>query len=207
MRVRVKVCGLTRAEDAALVAELGADAVGLNFVTESPRCLDVGRAQAICRELPPFVARVGVVANASSADLRRLADEVQLDSFQFHGEESAEECAASPLPWYKAFRIGADFNQEQLAAYDARLHLLDAYCPDTRGGTGKLADWKVAAAVARKFPIVLAGGLGPENVVQAVEIVGPLAVDVNSAVESAVGIKDRDQLKLLFSRLARRGYR
>jgi phosphoribosylanthranilate isomerase len=130
-----------------------------------------------------------------------------VNQFQFHGEESPEECAASPLPWFKAFRIGPDFSLEMLERYDAPEHLLDAFHPSARGGTGGTADWSVAAEAAGRFRIMLAGGLDPENILAAVRTVRPAAVDVNSGVESAPGVKDHALLARLMARLAEGGYR
>ena len=130
-----------------------------------------------------------------------------MNQFQFHGEETPEECAASPLPWFKAFRMGEDFAVDALERYDAPAHLLDAFHPDVRGGSGRGADWSLAAQAARRFRIILAGGLGPENILSAVETVLPAAVDVNSGVESAPGVKDHALLARLMARLADGGYR
>jgi phosphoribosylanthranilate isomerase len=207
MRVRVKVCGITRVEDALAAAELGVDAVGFNFAEESPRCVEPATARSICDALPPLMTRVGVLVNASAATISLLAREAGVEQFQFHGEESPEECAASPLPWFKAFRVGPDFSLDTLERYQASAHLLDAFHPQARGGTGEPADWSVAAQAAGRFRIILAGGLGPDNILSAVESVGPTAVDVNSGVESAPGVKDHARLARLMSRLAEGGYR
>jgi len=207
MRVRVKVCGITCVEDALMAAELGVDAVGLNFVEESPRCVDLVTARAICLALPPLVNRVAVVVNPAPEAMRRLAREAGVDQFQFHGEESPEECAASPLPWFKAFRTGPTFSLDALERYAASAHLLDAFHPGARGGTGATADWSIAAQATGRFRIILAGGLGPENILPAVETVRPAAVDLNSGVESAPGVKDKALLKRCMARLADGGYR
>lgn len=207
MRIRVKVCGITRVEDALMAAELGVDAVGLNFVEESPRCVDLPTAQAICHALPPLVTRVAVVVDPNPEAMRTWARESGVNQFQFHGEESPEDCSASLLPWFKAFRLGPDFHVETLQRYLAPAHLLDAFHPTARGGTGVVADWTLAAQVARRFPIILAGGLNPENILSAVEAVRPVAVDLNSGVESAPGIKDSTLLAQCLARLTDGGYR
>jgi len=207
MRVRVKVCGITRVEDALAAAELGVDAVGLNFAPDSPRCVDRPTARAICDALPPLMSRVGVVVNPAGGALTLLARETGVERFQFHGEESPGECAAAPLPWFKAFRIGPGFSLDALERYHAPAHLLDAFHPQARGGTGQVADWDVAAQAACRFRIILAGGLGPDNILSAVDKVRPAAVDVNSGVESAPGVKDHEQLARLMARLADGGYR
>lgn len=207
MKVRVKVCGITRMEDAVAAAELGVEALGFNFAPESPRCISLATARAICDALPPQVDRVAVVVNPTPESLTRVAREAGVNQFQFHGEESPEECAASPLPWFKAFRIGPDFALDALERYDAPEHLLDAFHRSARGGTGDLADWSVAAQAARRFRIILAGGLDAENILAAVEAVRPVAVDVNSGVESAPGVKDHALLAQFIARLADGGYR
>ena len=207
MRVRVKVCGITRMQDALAAAELGVDAVGFNFAPESPRNVCLTSARAISDALPPQVNRVGVVVNLPTELLTAVARESGVNHFQFHGEESPEECAASPLPWFKAFRIGPGFALDALERYDAPEHLLDAFHHSARGGTGDLADWSVAAQAARRFRIILAGGLDPENILSAVETVKPVAVDVNSGVESAPGVKDHALLARFMARLTDGGYR
>ena len=207
MRVRVKVCGITRVQDAQAAAELGVDAVGFNFAVESPRYVCLTTARAISYALPPHVRRVAVVVNLPPGSLTAVAQEAGVNQFQFHGEESPEECAASPLPWVKAFRLGPDFALDALERYEAPEHLLDAFRQSARGGTGDLTDWSVAAQAARRFRIILAGGLDPENILSAVETVRPAAVDVNSGVESAPGVKDHALLARFMARLADGGYR
>ena len=201
MRLRVKVCGITRPEDGLAAAELGADAVGLVFAPGSPRQVDLATARAICRELPPFVARVGVVVNPEPDELARIAGETGIDWIQFHGEETPDRCQAATLPWLKAFRVGEGFELDALAPYATDLYLLDADQPDLRGGSGRTADWAVAARIARQVRVVLAGGLGPGNILEAVSRVHPYAVDLNSGVESAPGRKDRAALERVFAQL------
>jgi phosphoribosylanthranilate isomerase len=201
VRVRVKVCGITRAEDAAAAVEAGIDAIGLNFVDESPRRLRDDLAEPVAAAIPPFVARVGVFANAPVDRVRMLAAGLHLDAVQLHGEESPEECARMPVPWYKALRVASDFDPVILAAYGRPIFLLDA-AGVQRGGTGRTFDWSVARRCATYGRVILAGGLTPENVGEAIAAARPYAVDVNSGVETAPGIKDRERLRLFCERVA-----
>jgi len=201
VRVRIKVCGITRAEDATAAVEAGADAIGLNLVDESPRRLRDDRAEQVAAAIPPFVARVGVFANAPVDRVRLLAAGLHLDAAQLHGEESPEECARMPVPWYKAHRVASDFDPVILAAYGRPIFLLDA-AGSQRGGTGLTFDWSVARRCATYGRVSLAGGLTPENVGEAIAAARPYAVDVNSGVETAPGIKDRGRLRLFCERVA-----
>ena len=207
MTHRVKVCGITRVEDALAAAELGADAVGLIFVPESPRRVRPSLAAEIVQALPPFVTKVGVFVNELPERVNERVARVGLDCVQFHGEESPETCARSSAPWYKAFRVGEGFDLDRLRAYRSAYHLLDAYDPGRRGGTGMAMDWSIAAQAAREFRIILSGGLNPENAGEAVGRAGPRAIDVNSGVESRPGVKDHDAMARLFDGLRRAGYR
>ena len=207
MRVRVKICGITSVEDARAAADLGADAVGIILAPESPRCVPAALAAEIVRALPPFVQRVGVLVNESPERTASLAREIGLDLLQFHGEEEPETCARAPLPWYKAFRVGEGFDLARLDEYRGGLHLLDAHREGRRGGTGETFDWAVAAEAAQRHRIILSGGLGPDNVVAAVEAARPHAVDVNSGVESSPGVKAHAELARLFRELQIAGYR
>lgn len=201
MRVRVKVCGITRPEDAAAAVEAGADAIGLNFVDESPRRLRDDRAAEVAVAIPLFVARVGVFANAPVDLVSLLAAGLRLDAAQLHGEESPAECARLPVPWYKAHRVAADFDPVILSEYGRPIFLLDA-AGALRGGTGRTFDWSVARRCATYGRVILAGGLTPENVGEAIAAARPYAVDVNSGVETAPGVKDRDRLRLFCQRVA-----
>ena len=206
MTFRVKVCGITRPEDAEVAAELGADAIGINFVPDSPRCVSLGQAREIQAALPPDVHCVAVVASPTEAELQALAAEPNIDTVQFHGEETPAECRRSPLPWIKAFRTGEGFDVRCLAAYGEGPHLLDAWQPGVRGGTGQQADWDAAAEAARHYQVILAGGIGPHNAQDAIAAVQPHGLDVNSGVETAPGIKDAVKLESLFDRLRDAGF-
>ena len=196
MRTRVKICGITREQDAAAAVEQGADAIGLVFYPASPRHVTVERAAAICRELPPFVTSVALFVNAPADEIARVVDEVGVDLLQFHGQECADYCAQHRRPWIRAIRMKpeTDVLAEQRAFAAARGLLLDAYRPGVPGGTGETFDWaRIPTGLASQ--IVLAGGLNPANVAAAVRSVRPYAVDVSGGVEVEKGIKDPDKIK------------
>ena len=207
---RVKICGVTRLEDARLAIELGADALGFNFYEKSPRCLAPADAWKILRKLPALVSTVGVFVNWESASIIALAKSLRLSAVQLHGDESAAisaECARH-FPVIKAFRTESKFQFTQFREHNvAASFLLDAATAKTKsenyGGTGRLADWKIAKRAAKKYPILLAGGLAPENVAQAILTVHSYAVDVASGVESSPGKKDPAKLRAFFAEVSR----
>lgn len=194
-RVRVKFCGITRIEDAVAAARFGVDAIGLVFHPPSPRVVNAEQAAAICAALPPFVASVGLFVDADAARIESILARVPLDLLQFHGEEPPEVCRRFGRPYIKALRV-RDPRQVagQAGAYtDARGLLLDSYDRDRPGGTGQIWDW-AQLALAAGPPIVLAGGLTPDNVGAAIALVRPYAVDVSSGIESRKGIKDPERM-------------
>jgi phosphoribosylanthranilate isomerase len=195
--VKVKICGITNVEDAMAAVEAGADALGFVFAEEARsrnRHITPEEAQHIIAQLPPFVTTVGVCVNMPLVELVHVLSFV--DIIQFHGEEMPEALAPLPHLAIKAFRAGPDFRVEDMAAYPARAYLIDAYDPLARGGTGKTCDWTVArAAVETGRPIILAGGLTPENVAEAVRAVRPYAVDTSGGVEAEPGKKDHDKVR------------
>ena len=201
MRVRVKLCGVTRLEDVLLGIELGVDALGFNFVPGSPRRVLPEAARDLAAAVPPFVARVGVFVDEPPAALERTARMAGLTCLQLHGDESPEVCEAMPLPWYKVFRVGPDFTPPSVERYRSTACLLDAWAEDRRGGTGSVFDWKVARRLPAGMRVIVAGGLTPENVQEAIAAAAPYAVDVNSGVESAPGRKDRGLLSLFMQRV------
>lgn len=191
MRTRIKVCGITRAEDARVAAELGADAIGLVFYAPSPRNLSPDAARAIISAVPPFVTIVGLFVDPAQDFVEAVLQRCSLGLLQFHGDEAAEFCRRFRLPYVKAARVRADADLVQyLARYDdAQGWLLDAYHDSLYGGTGETFDWKLIPRDLDK-PVILSGGLTPDNVGAAVRLVRPWAVDVSSGVEAAKGIKD-----------------
>ena len=208
--VRVKICGITRLEDARLAIALGAHALGFNFYEKSPRCLSPSEAWNILRKLPALTNTVGVFVNWDDSSAIALAKSLRLSAVQLHGEESeviAARCAKF-FPVIKAFRTTPKFSVAELRRYSvASSFLLDA-APPTEGsaiygGTGQLANWKAAAAAAKKFPVILAGGLNSENVGEAIVTVRPYAVDVATGVESRPGKKDPAKLRAFFAEVTR----
>lgn len=192
MRTRIKVCGITRREDALAAAEAGVDAIGLVFYPPSPRHVEPAKAAAIVAGLPPFVTTVGLFVNADSETIAGVVEQVGIDLIQFHGNECPDYCASHRRPWIRAVRMKDDLDlaQETERFDGGRGLLLDAYRPGVPGGTGETFDWgRIPAALAPQ--IVLAGGLTPDNVSEAVARVRPWAVDVSGGVESAPGIKDK----------------
>jgi phosphoribosylanthranilate isomerase len=195
----VKVCGLTRIEDAAAAIDLGANALGFVFWPDSPRFVDPFRVRAIVAALPPFVSIVGVFVNQPAEYINGVAALARLTAVQLHGDEDPAFAASLTRPVIKAVTgAAAGFN----GAWPARVTLLvDAHDPARRGGTGALADWAGAAAVARSRRVLLAGGLTPDNIGEAVARVRPFGVDVSSGVESSPGIKDRNRMNAFFEAL------
>jgi phosphoribosylanthranilate isomerase len=204
MPTRIKICGLTRLEDARRAAHLGAAALGFNFYPLSPRYIEPAAARAIIRRLPPFVTAVGVFANETDAgQVISQAREASATTVQVHGPRfpALDELLAA-FTLVVAVAVGEGFKPEELSKIKASAYLLDAFDPDRLGGTGKMIDWSVAREAKQYGPIILAGGLTPENVARAVREVRPFAVDVASGVESAPGIKDPAKLRAFFAAVA-----
>lgn len=191
MPTRIKICGITRIEDALAAATAGADAIGLVFAEKSPRRISLEQARAIAASLPPFVTTVALFVNADSRAVGQVIEQVRPDCLQFHGDEPPDFCVGFGLPWLKAARVRAGVDLLQFAARYAAAQglLLDAYSPAAHGGTGERFDWGLIPAGLPR-PVLLAGGLTPANVGEAVRDVRPWAVDVSSGVEAAPGIKD-----------------
>lgn len=194
-RARVKICGITLVEDALNAVNSGADAIGLVFYAPSPRAVSIEQAQEIVSAIPPFVSVVGLFVNAPKAEIENILSQVHLDILQYHGDETPEDCMQINLPYYKAIRVKADTNLLQYAIdfKSAKALLLDTYSDAAVGGTGQTFDWKLIPDNLSK-PIILAGGLTPDNVNQAIMQVRPYAVDVSGGVELSKGIKDADKM-------------
>jgi phosphoribosylanthranilate isomerase len=195
LRTRVKICGITREEDALTAVRHGADAIGLVFVEASPRHVSIAQAQAAIRSLPPFIAVVGLFVDAEPSFIEQVLKEVRLDMLQFHGDETPEECQRYARPYMKAIRVRPDTNLLQYALDYPRASalLLDAHVEGVAGGTGQRFDWSLIPADLPR-PIVLAGGLNADNVAEAIKQVRPYAVDVSGGVESQKGIKDAGKI-------------
>lgn len=195
MRTRVKICGITRIEDAIAAAQVGADAIGFVFDPKSPRHIHPEQALKIARALPPFITVVGLFVNAAPDMIEGVLQHVPLDLIQFHGNEKPEQCRRYHRSYIKAIHMQADVDlYEKARLYsDAMGLLLDTYQAETTGGTGRAFDWDRVPSDLGK-PLVLAGGLTPENVGAAIRKVRPYAVDVSSGVEQAKGIKDAKKI-------------
>lgn len=197
MHVRIKICGITNVADANAAVEAGADALGFMLYEGSPRHVTLVQAASIIRQVPPFVAKVGVFVNASEDTVRQAITSCGLDTLQFHGDETPQFCRRfSPLKVARAFRIKDAGSLAQLKKFDTDAWLLDSYVPGKQGGTGEKFNWNLACEAKESGrPIILAGGLNPENVAEAVHEVWPYAVDVSSGVEAAPGKKDHKMIK------------
>jgi phosphoribosylanthranilate isomerase len=194
-RIRVKICGITRAIDAQKVALAGADALGLVFYLGSPRVVSLHQAQSIVAALPPFVTTVGLFVNADAQEVKHVLSQIPLDVLQFHGEESPQYCQSFARPYIKAIRMRPDTDVKHIAKIYAKAQalLLDNYIRGIKGGTGSQFDWQWFPHDVHK-PLILAGGLQPDNVAKAIKITQPYAVDVSGGVEAAKGIKDSDKI-------------
>lgn len=197
--LKIKICGITNAEDAQAAVEAGADALGFVFYDKSPRFVEAGIVKRIVTGLPPFVLPVGVFVNEDVKVVRDLMDECGLALAQLHGDEGASYCETLARPVLKALRLRNRGSLLAIREYTGRAQVrgfvVDAIAENTYGGTGLPADWTLAAEVAKATPVLLAGGLTPENVQEAIRTVRPYGVDVSSGVEASPGKKDRAKLQ------------
>jgi phosphoribosylanthranilate isomerase len=201
-RTRVKICGITRLEDALLAAELGADALGFNLWPGSKRHLPAEAARAIVDRLPPFVTPVGVFVNQPPTEVLTLAAEAGLAAVQLHGDEPWDDVNGYPIPAIKAVRLAGRESLADLHRYRVRAFLLDAPSAGF-GGSGATCDWALAAEVAARSHVLLAGGLTPDNVAEAIRAVRPWGVDVASGVETSPGVKDPERLRRFLENVRR----
>lgn len=194
--VRVKICGITNIKDALFCSECGADALGFVFYNKSPRYISPKHAFEIIRELPPLISIAGLFVNEDYDTVARIADECRLDILQFHGDEPPEFVGRFQHKKIKAFRIKESVDEKLINNYDASAYLLDAFNKQGLfGGSGDSFSWELLRGKKLARPIILAGGLDPENVADAVSVVLPYAVDVSSGVESERGVKDINKVK------------
>ena len=202
-RTRVKICGITRIEDAIAVANSGADAIGFVFYEKSPRHVDVEKAALLQASMPPFVTAVGLFVNASEKEVRDVLASVPLDLLQFHGDETPEYCEQFQRPYLKAIRVkaGVDLLQCATRYRKAQGLLLDAHVEGMPGGTGAVFDWDLIPE-GLPLPLILSGGLNVRNVSDAIGKVRPHAVDVSSGVEASKGIKDENKISRFMSVVA-----
>lgn len=199
MPIRTKICGITRPQDGLAAARAGADAIGLVFYPRSPRAVTIEQAAEICAALPPFVTAVGLFVDAEHFAIDDVLRGVPLDLLQFHGSETPAQCEAFDTPYIKAIRMSEEADLVEAASHygSARGLLVDTWSPTEAGGTGEAFDWgRVSPAMREDMetPIILAGGLHPGNVAEAIAAVQPYAVDVSSGVEASKGIKDADKI-------------
>jgi phosphoribosylanthranilate isomerase len=196
VRVRVKICGITREQDALAAAGAGADAIGFVHCAASRRAVTPERARAIASVLPPFVGTVALFVDPTADEVRRIVDVTRPDLLQFHGDEDPAFCEGFGVPYIKAVKIATAAPDAAALGYHARARglLLDTHDPAAAGGTGRAFDWRLVPADAKR-PLILAGGLDAGNVGAAIGLVRPFAVDVSSGVETAPGIKDGTKLR------------
>jgi phosphoribosylanthranilate isomerase len=193
---QIKICGITNIDDALCAADCGADAIGFIFHPPSPRCIAPERAKEISAALPGGIAKVGVFVNREAEEVSRIAADCGLDLIQLHGDESPEYCRRFPPErLIKAVFLRTPKELRAFDAYDVRAFLVDFREPGRYGGTGKRADWNLAATLGRERPLILAGGLDIDNIGEALSAVAPAAVDINSGCERTPGIKDRDRMR------------
>jgi phosphoribosylanthranilate isomerase len=198
--VKVKICGITNTEDALAAVEYGADALGFVFHAKSPRVVTPDTAKKILSALPPFVTTIGVFVDERKREIEKVINHANLNIIQFHGKETPEACQMCRKV-IKAIRVKELTDLEPLKTYKVSAFLLDTYSPHVMGGTGRIFNWDIAVEAKKFGPIILAGGLTPENIEDAVKLVQPYAVDVASGVEGRKkGIKDHKKLKLFIER-------
>lgn len=200
MKVRTKICGITRIEDLRCAVRAGVDAIGFVFYAPSPRSVTAKQAQNLIQEIPPYVQVVGLFVNAPLTQIQATLDDAYLDIFQFHGDESPQQCQHIAQHfkkrWYKAIQVKPDLDLiAEIQRYQdagASAILLDAWHPDLKGGTGQQFDWSQFPKL--QIPLILAGGLTPENITTAIDQTQPFAVDVSGGVEASKGIKDHQKI-------------
>lgn len=203
MRTRVKICGITRRQDAEFAIEMGADALGFVFFPPSPRAINFAQAQQLLKDLPPFVSNVALFVDAQPDEVKTCLATLPIDVLQFHGNESVEYCEQFNHPYMKAIRMRDDIELEtEINRFkSASAILLDSYQPGVPGGTGQTFDWSLIKGI--RLPLVLAGGINVENVGQAIKQVKPYAVDVSGGVELSKGIKDKDKIRDFMQEVAK----
>ncbi|WP_425918894.1 phosphoribosylanthranilate isomerase [Acinetobacter sp. TSRC1-2] len=201
MRTRAKICGITRIEDIHSAVNAGADAIGFVFYAPSPRSVTIPQAQELAKHIPAYVQIVGLFVNATADEIAQVIQAVPLDMLQFHGDETAEQCQQiaqkTKRRWYKAIQVKPELDViNTIKSYQkagASAVLLDAWHPELKGGTGHQFDWSQFPKL--DIPLILAGGLKPENIEEAIKTTGAYAVDVSGGVESAKGIKDQQLIE------------
>ena len=202
---RIKICGITNFEDAEAAVNAGAHALGFVFYTKSPRYINPEMAAGIIENLGPFVTTVGVFVNETPEAVRDIVLRTGLDAVQLHDFDQSSDFNEIPGKIILSFRVGENFDLRVLDKYYGNAFLLDTYVPGIAGGTGKTFDWEIASQAAKKHTIILAGGLTPQNVEEAILKVNPYAVDVSSGVEAEPGIKDHDLISSFIEKVYNAG--
>ena len=197
--IAVKICGITSLKDAEMAVNYSVPAIGLIFYPDSHRYVDPAEVEQWIERIPDSVKKVGVFVNEQIDTINNITRQLKLEFIQLHGDESPEFCNGIIRPVIKVFRVGDDFDAMVLNEYDVHGFLFDTYKKGNPGGTGNRFNWDLIANLKTETPIILSGGLTPENVLNGIEAVNPAAVDVNSGVESAPGVKDEEKIKELFS--------
>jgi phosphoribosylanthranilate isomerase len=201
--IKIKICGITNLDDALASADAGADALGFNFYRKSPRWIDPEKAAEIIAQLPPFIMPVGIFVNEREEKIREIQQLACLQAVQFHGDESPEFCQRFGARVIKAFQVKDKESLKNMAHYHVGAFLLDSYRDGVRGGTGETFDWHLAVVAKTFGKVILAGGLTPENVSEAVKLVQPYGVDVAGGVEKEKGIKDHAKIKKFITEVRR----
>lgn len=184
-----------------MAMDLGADALGFIFYEKSPRYIRPIQAGAIIDSLPAFIQKIGVFVNSKIESVHQIFNEAGLSTTQIHGDESPDYCAELSVPYIKAFRVNSGFETEFVSKFNCNTFLMDAYSKDSYGGTGETFNWDLAARAKKYGNLILAGGLNPENILEAVSTVKPYAVDISSGVEVSPGKKDEQKMRLLFNKI------
>lgn len=201
MKPQVKICGITNLEDALFCAHAGADALGFIFYKKSPRYIEPSEAAKIIEELPGYITPVGVFVNEHRSAIDRIVRESAIRIIQLSGDELPEQCLGYDAKVWKAFRIRDYDAIDEIKPYTISAAILDGASDEAYGGSGKLPDFTIACEMKEFHPLILAGGLNPDNVIQAIHAVEPYGIDVNSGVEMSPGKKDHQKISLLFERL------
>jgi len=201
--IKIKICGITNLDDALYAAEYGADALGFNFYKKSPRFIEPRKAAEIIAQLPPFVMPIGVFVDEREDKIREIQQATCIQAVQLHGDESPEFCQRFKGRVIKAFQVKDKESLKAMAHYRVGAFLLDSYKEGMRGGTGTTFDWHLAVVAKTFGKIILAGGLTPENVAEAVKLVQPYGVDVAGGVEKEKGIKDHAKVKKFITEVRR----
>ena len=204
--IPVKICGITSCEDAELAVNYGASAIGMIFYQDSPRNIYPDKVEAWISSIPEKVKKVGVFVNEKQKNIKTIVEKLNLDYIQLHGDESPEYCDKMIKPVIKTFRVGTNFDPDILDNFQVHAFLFDTYQEVKYGGTGKSFNWDLISDLETNTPIILSGGLSPENIIKGIETVQPSAIDVNSGVEIESGVKDKVKVEKLFNTIENSNY-